>query len=51
MDAGHEAHAHRPSDGLGDTALIDGPQSRGRRMFDPAHLSHILGHDGEVLQS
>lgn len=50
MHAGHEAQADGAAYGLCNLPLILGSQARLPRVLDAAHLGHILGHHGEVLQ-
>lgn len=49
VNARHKAQAYSSSNGFRDLALVDRSQSSFGRVFDTAHLGHILGHDGEIL--
>lgn len=49
VHAGMQAHADGPANGLGDLALVDGPQAGLVRVLDAAHGGHELGDEGDVL--
>lgn len=47
--ARHQPQAYCSSDGFGHLALVDGSQAGQVGMLYPAHVGHIVRHDGEIL--
>lgn len=50
VDRGHKTKAHGSTNGLGNLALVDGPQTGLFTVLDAAERGNVLGHDGEVLE-
>jgi len=47
----HEAEAHSSANRLCNLALVDRSQTSLFSVSNAAQSSHVLGHDGEVLES
>lgn len=51
VNTGHETETNSSPDGLGNLALVDGPQTRHVSVLYPTHRGDIFRHNREVLRS